>query len=128
MRIEHVAVWAADIELLRAFYIKYFGFKCGNKYSNPAKGFMSYFLYSGEADVRLELMQGVGKEAAENRANLMGLAHLAIAVGSEDSVDALTEQLRTDGYAILSEPRVTGDGYYESVVADPEGNCIEITV
>jgi len=55
-------------------------------------------------------------------------AHLAISVGSKEKVDELTEKLRADGYTVAGNPRLTGDGYYESVVFDPEGNRIEITV
>jgi lactoylglutathione lyase len=43
-------------------------------------------------------------------------------------VDTLTERLRADGYRVVGEPRTTGDGYYESVVLDLDGNRIEITV
>ena len=58
----------------------------------------------------------------------LGIIHFAISVGSKAKVDHLTELLRKDDYLILGEPRTTGDGYYESVVLDPEGNRIEITV
>lgn len=98
MRIEHIAIWADDIELLRDFYLKYFNLTCGDKYTNPA-----------------------------SRGNLKGLAHFAISVESRETVNELTERLRADGYTILSEPRITGDGYYESAIADPEGNYVEIT-
>lgn len=57
-----------------------------------------------------------------------GYAHLAFSVGSEQAVDHLTETLRQDGYEVAGEPRRTGDGYYESVVLDPDGNPVEITV
>ena len=54
--------------------------------------------------------------------------HIAILTGSEKQVDQLTAQLREDGYKIMDGPRHTGDGYYESVVLDPDGNRIEITI
>ena len=57
----------------------------------------------------------------------MGVAHLATKAGTNTTVDNLTERLRTDGYIIKGEPRTTGDGYYESVILDPEGNYVEIT-
>lgn len=128
MKIDHIGIWAHDIELLRDFYTKYLNMECGHKYTNPAKNFSSYFLSFGQGDTRIELMHISGPESISDTAQLKGLAHIAVAVGSREKVNALTEQLRNDGYAILGEPRVTGDGYYESVVADPEGNRIEITV
>ncbi len=126
MRIEHIAIWAEDIERLRDFYTTYFEMRCGDKYVNPKRGFTSYFLsFAGETS-RLELMNIPGMTSVDNRDGLMGLAHLAISVGSKEAVNNLTERLRMDGYRILSEPRTTGDGYYESAVADPEGNYVEI--
>jgi lactoylglutathione lyase len=55
-------------------------------------------------------------------------AHLALALGSETAVDAATERLRSAGVPVADEPRRTGDGCYESVVLDPDGNRIELTV
>lgn len=127
MRIEHLAIWAGDIELLRAFYAEYFNMKCGNKYTNPSKGFTSYFLSFGEDKTRIELMHIPGIQGPASKEGLKGLAHFAIAVGNQETVNMLTERLRADGYVILSEPRTTGDGCYESAVADPEGNRVEIT-
>ncbi len=127
MRIEHIAIWADNIELLRDFYMKFFNMACGNKYTNPAKNFTSYFLSFGEGMTRIELMHIPGMENPAGRGNLKGLAHFAISVGSRVMVDELTERLKADGYTILSEPRTTGDGYYESAIADPEGNYVEIT-
>lgn len=127
MKIEHLAIWADDIELLRAFYMKYFNLHCGDKYTNPTKNFTSYFLSFEEGGTRIELMHIPDMEAPASRGNLKWLAHFSIATGNRETVDALTSRLREDGYTILSEPRTTGDGYYESAVADPEGNYVEIT-
>ncbi len=127
MRIEHIAIWADDIELLRDFYMKFFNLACGDKYTNPARNFTSYFLSFGEGKTRIELMHIPGMETPSGSHCLKGLAHFAISVGSREMVDELTGRLRADGYTILSEPRTTGDGYYESAIADPEGNCVEIT-
>lgn len=127
MKIEHIAIWADDIELLRAFYTKYFNMECGAKYVNPAKNFTSYFLSFGEDKTRIELMHIPDIQSPASRNILRGLAHFSISAGSREAVDELTERLRADGYRILSEPRLTGDGYYESAVADPEDNCVEIT-
>jgi lactoylglutathione lyase len=57
----------------------------------------------------------------------MGIAHFAISVGGKDKVNELTERIRNDNFIIFSEPRTTGDGYYETVVLDPEGNLLEIS-
>lgn len=129
MRIEHLALWCSDIEGLRTFYEKYFSAKAGEKYTNPTKGFQSYFL-SFDSGARLELMQmpGIPDNRNDSRKQYKGIIHFAVAVGSAQQVDALTTQLRADGYEVLGEPRTTGDGYYESVVLDPEGNRIEITI
>jgi lactoylglutathione lyase len=128
MKIDHIAIWAADLETLKEFYVKYFKVSVGPKYFNPTKKFESYFLSFGDG-CRLELMQMPGIPPSLNDAHkqFSGLIHFAISVGSKEMVNGLTEQLRTDGYAIVGEPRTTGDGYYESVVLDPERNRIEIT-
>lgn len=129
MKIEHLAFWVNDLETIRAFYMKYFGMTCGNKYHNPRKQFSSYFLGLDEGGARIEIMHRpdiaalCGKKGSHN-----GITHLAISVGSREAVDALTERLRSDHFVIEGEPRTTGDGYYESIVLDPEGNLIEITI
>ena len=110
---------------MRAFYEKYFSGKSNERYFNPTKDFQSYFL-SFENGCRLELMQRPGIPDNENAGEATGLTHFAVSVGSEAGVNALTERLRQDGHRIVGEPRWTGDGYYESVVLDPEGNRIEI--
>ena len=129
MKIEHVALWAKDIEILKSFYEKYFNAKSNNKYSNPGKMFSSYFL-SFNSDTRLEIMQMPSIPDAKNNQTdqFLGYAHLAISVGSEDKVNSLTSKLIADGFKVLIGPRRTGDGYYESVVLDPENNRIEITI
>lgn len=129
MKIAHLAIWTEDLELMKAFYVKYFELGCGSKYTNVQKQFTSYFLSFSEGGAGMELMHkpGIEKSNAESSAQF-GLAHFAISVGTKERVDVLTEVLRKDGYIIKGEPRITGDGYYESVVLDPEGNEIEITV
>ncbi len=127
MKIEHLAIWADDIDLLRQFYVEYFGAVSGEKYVNPVKNFSSYFLSFDEGGTRIELMSIPGRPHDPVRRGYMkGLAHCAFSVGSRAAVNALTERLRGDGYTIAGEPRTTGDGYYESVVLDPEGNYVEI--
>lgn len=130
MRIEHVAVWAEDVEKLKVFYETYFDARASDKYINQGKQFQSYFL-TFSAGARLELMQRPDVRVMEGMnggQEFAGYAHLAMSVDSEAAVDTLTQRLVTDGYERLDGPRRTGDGYYESVVLDPEGNRIEITV
>lgn len=129
MRIEHIAIWTKDMERLKAFYTKYFGANSNQKYINDKKQFESYFLSFSEG-CRIEIMQmpAVAGKVPEDEITLTGLAHFAVSVGSRSKVIALTEMLRTDGYKILSEPRTTGDGYFESVIGDPDGNKVEITI
>jgi len=128
MKIDHLALWTFDLERSRLFYEKYFEAKAGDKYINPKKEFESYFL-SFKDGCRLEIMQMPGVIPLDRRENQhTGLIHFAVSVGDKISVDALTEKLRKDGYEIVGEPRTTGDGYYESVVLDPDGNRIEITI
>ena len=62
-----------------------------------------------------------------NRGQVKGLAHLSISVGSREAVDELTRRLQIDGYTVIGQPRLTGDGFYESTILDPEGNNVEIT-
>jgi lactoylglutathione lyase len=135
MHVEHIAIWTQDIERLRAFYERYFGAVSGERYVNRVKGFQSYFL-SFTSGARLEIMQmpgisqmpGIIRPRNAAQTQFTGYIHLAIATGSHEGVDALTAQLRAEGYPILDGPRATGDGYYESVVLDPDGNRLEITV
>lgn len=128
MHIEHLALWVRDLERMRTFYETYFSAIANDKYTNIAKGFSSYFLSFPGGGPRLEIMQmpGIPDSLNDAFAQFSGLIHFAISVGSETAVDAVTEQLRTDGFPVLGEPRRTGDGYYESVVLDPELNRIEI--
>ena len=129
VRIEHVALWTTDLERCREFYVRYFGAVAGAGYHNRTKGFESVFLSLADG-ARIELMHTttLAPVAIEAGAQRMGLTHLAISVGSQELVDSLTNRLRSDGFPVLDGPRRTGDGYYESVVLDPDGNRIEITV
>ena len=129
MHIEHIAIWVLDLEPMRTFYETYFNCVANDKYINNSKNFSSYFLSFPTGGPRLELMQmpGIPHSRNEALAQFTGLIHFAISLGSESAVDALTERLRQDGYTVVGEPRRTGDGYYESVILDPEQNRIEIT-
>ena len=130
MKIGHLALWTYDLERLRDFYCHYFNAKSNEKYVNPAKQFSSYFLSFEDGDCRIELMHQATRQIPEYQiGNKIGeLAHFAISVDSKMAVDLLTEQLRNDGYKIVGEPRLTGDGCYESIICDPDGNMVEITM
>lgn len=124
MHIEHIALWVKNLELVKDFYCDYFGASANDIYHNPTKGFKSYFLTFTDG-ARLEIMSRT--DVAEGHApEMLGWAHIAFSVGSKEKVDQLTNQLIQDGYICQSQPRTTGDGYYESVVEDPEGNWVEI--
>jgi lactoylglutathione lyase len=127
MRIEHVAVWTKDLDRCKRFYVTYFGATAGNNYINPAKGFESCFLSFSDG-ARLEVMTTTSLPLVDmaSGAQRQGLTHLAISVGSERLVDELTQRLRNHNVPVVDGPRRTGDGYYESVVLDPDGNRIEI--
>lgn len=127
MKLDHIAIWAEDIELLRKFYMRYFNMKSNDKYVNPKRNFNSYFLSFEDGGTRIEIMHIPGKDAPASRGDLKGLAHFAITVGSRENVDAMAKIFKDDGITILSAPRTTGDGYYECAIADPEGNYVEIT-
>ena len=124
-RLEHVGVWVASLDRVASFYATYFGATVGELYRNERKGFASRFLAFGSG-ARLEVMTRDDVTRATVTENL-GLAHVALCVGNEATVDALAARLRADGVAVDSGPRRTGDGYYECVVRDPEGNRVEVT-
>jgi lactoylglutathione lyase len=129
MKIEHIAIWVSDLEKTKEFYEKYFEASANTKYHNKNKNFQSYFL-SFQNGCRLELMHNpdINENSKNNEKQKLGIIHFAIAVGTQEKVDTLTNKLRADGYKIIGEPRTTGDGYYESVILDPENNIIEITI
>lgn len=124
MRIDHIALCVRDLEAMRDFYIKYFGAVAGELYHNPRTGLRAYFL-TFDGETRVELMQK--PDALPGGVELReGWAHLSFTLGSRGAVDAATERLRAAGCAVESGPRVTGDGYYESCLLDPEGNRVEL--
>lgn len=127
MKIEHIAMYVNDLDAAKGFFTTYFGAQPGELYHNRKTGFRSYFLRCSDG-ARLELMQKPGIADAGKPPARTGYIHLALSVGSAEAVDALTARLRGDGYEVLSGPRTTGDGYYESCVLGIEGNQVEITV
>lgn len=124
IRIEHAGLWVRDLDGMRAFYAGVLGGKAGPPYHNRATGFSSCFV-SFRDGCRVELMHRADVPDGQGR-EVAGLAHLALAVGDRAAVDAEVERLRQLGVTILSVPRVTGDGYYEAVIQDPEGNRLEL--
>lgn len=127
MKIEHIAIWCNDLELMRAFYQKYFAASSNSKYVNQGKGFCSYFLMLPEgARIELMKMESIEVLPVDAYKQFTGLAHIAFKAGSLEEVDRMTQTFILDGFEILNGPRWTGDGYYESVLLDPEGNHLEI--
>ncbi|WP_315110667.1 VOC family protein [Clostridium intestinale] len=124
MKIEHVAIWTKDLEKMKDFYCKYFKTNHGELYYNKNTGFKSYFL-TFSSGARIELMNNeFNKKSGYDQ---LGYAHIAVSVGIKQDVDNMTDEFKKDGFKVISGPRTTGDGYYESVIEDPEGNLIEIT-
>ncbi len=127
MKIEHVAMYVNDLEAARDFFVKYLGGTSNDGYHNEKTDFRSYFI-SFDDGARLELMNKPDMYDMEKPLNRTGFIHIAFSVGSKEKVDELTENLRAAGYDVVSGPRTTGDGYYESCIVGIEGNQIEITV
>lgn len=126
MKIDHVAMYVEQLEEAREFFVKYFQAKSNEGYHNEKTGLRTYFL-TFEDGARLEIMQRPGMEDQEKALLRTGFVHIAFSLGSSKKVDLLTKQLMEDGYQVISGPRTTGDGYYESCVLGIEGNQIEIT-
>lgn len=126
MKIEHVAMYVNDLENVKNFFIRFFDAEANEGYHNPRSGLRTYFL-SFEDGSRLEIMNL--PQMAEQKKSMarMGYIHIAFSVGSREKVDELTERLYEAGYEVISGPRITGDGYYESCILGPEDNQIEIT-
>ena len=127
MKIDHAAMYVNDLERAKDFFVRYLGGKAGEGYHNKTTGFRSYFL-SFDSGARLELMTRPALLDLEKHVNRTGLIHIAFSVGNREAVDELTARLKADGFDVISGPRTTGDGYYESCVLAFEGNQIEITV
>ena len=127
MRIEHIAMYVKELEATRDFFVKYFNATSNEGYHNKTTDFRSYFLSFSDG-ARLEIMSKPQMEDVEKTLTRTGYIHIAFSLGSKEAVDELTEKMRKDGYSVISGPRTTGDGYYESCVIGIEGNMIEITV
>lgn len=127
MKIDHIAMYVKDLEGTKQFFERYFNAAANNLYHNEKTGFRSYFLTFDDG-ARLEIMNRTDLENAEKTLQRAGYIHIAFSVGSKERVDFLTAQLKQDGYQVISGPRTTGDGYYESCIVAIEDNQIEITI
>jgi lactoylglutathione lyase len=127
LKIEHVALWTSNLEDMKNFYEEFFDGRVGSKYINPKTYFESYFI-AFESGARLEIMKkpSLLMEKSDNDGQHAGYVHIAFSLGSKEKVDTLTEKLRNKGFQVVSEPRTTGDGYYESCILDHDGNRVEI--
>ena len=126
MHIEHIAMYVNDIESTKDFFVKYFNATANEGYHNQTTNFRSYFL-SFDDGARLEIMNKPIMEDDEKTLTRTGYIHIAFSMGSKEAVNELTERLKNDGFHIISGPRTTGDGYYESCIIGIEGNQIELT-
>lgn len=126
MHIGHLAIWTRDLERLRSFYVNAFGGISSERYENPKTGFSSYFVSFGTDGARLELMTRPDIVTTETGGARVGYAHLAFTLGSRAAVDGAVARLRSAGIAVEGEPRVTGDGFYEAVIRDPDANPVEL--
>ena len=127
MKIEHIAMYVNDLEKAKNFFEKYFNAKSNSGYHNQKTDFRSYFLTFDDG-ARLEIMNRPKMNDETKAINRTGFIHIAFSVGSPEAVDKLTDKLRKDGYEVISGPRITGDGYYESCIIAIEGNQIELTI
>lgn len=127
MKIDHIAIWTTNLEGLRNFYIHYFDASSNEKYYNHSKEFSSYFIsFDGDCSLEIMEMPSIPKTKNNPLKQFTGLIHFALKVGSRAEVNRLTEILKKDGFKVVGEPRTTGDGSYESVILDPDGNRVEI--
>ncbi len=126
MKIEHIAVYVKDLESARNFFLTFFNAESNSGYHNERTGFRSYFLTFADG-ARLEIMEKPDMEDSEKKLSRTGYAHLAFSLGDRQKVDELTARMQAAGYEVISGPRTTGDGYYESCILDGEGNQIELT-
>ncbi len=127
MRVEHIAMYVNELERAKDFFVTFFVATANVCYHNKTTDFRSYFLTFDDG-ARIEIMNHPDMQEQEKSIRRTGLIHIAFSVGSKEKVDELTHRLKSDGYEVLSGPRTTGDGYYESCIVGIEGNQIEITV
>jgi len=128
MKIAHIALWVNDLVKMKIFYSRFFSGVAGDNYANPEKNFESCFIHF-QSGISIELMRKTDQLLTSLSEGInIGFNHIAFSVENREEVDKLTSILAADGYKIISNPRITGDGYYESIISDPEGNIIEIVI
>lgn len=127
MKIDHIAIYVNDLYKALDFFVKYFDAVPNNEYHNKKTDFRSFFLTFDDG-TRLEIMNKPQMSDKNKELDRTGYIHIAFSVGSKEKVDMLTQRLKKDGYEVISGPRTTGEGYYESCIAAFENNQIEITV
>jgi lactoylglutathione lyase len=128
MKIEHVCLNVSDIERMKAFYCEVFGFASNQKYHNDKTGWENYFLSSEEGGARLELLSKAALKKAKTDREATCIVHFSLALGSKENISVALKKAVSDGASILGQPRMTGDGYYEASILDPEGNMVELTL
>lgn len=128
MRIDHIALYCKDLEQMRRFFLDYFDATSNELYHNQSTGLRTYILTFPDGGSRLELMRRPDTITADPSKPNIGFIHMSLAAGSKEAVDTKTQELRDAGYQVVSGPRTTGDGYYESCILGPEGIQIELTV
>ena len=125
MKIAHIALWTRQLEQQARFWVAFFDGEINEKYcSQTNPGFESFFVRIGD-DIAIELMTKPGLTALTADNNHTGWVHLAITAGGAESVGRLAKRAAEQDM-LVSAPRTTGDGYYEAVIKDPDGNLIEI--
>ncbi len=129
MKVSHIALWSPDIERLKAFYVMYFGAVSGERYENETFNlYASYLLTLPDGGCKIKLMQCADMFPNPREVDQEGLTYIAVSVGSQEAVDALSQRLEDDGTIIVSDPRFDEEGGYEAIVFDPDGNLVAITV
>ncbi|WP_434669331.1 VOC family protein [Klebsiella sp. B345] len=125
MKVAHIALWTRQLEQQARFWTDFFDGQINEKYCSQTNlGFESYFVKIGE-DIAIELMSKPGLQVVTPDNNQTGWVHLAISVNGAQQVDALAKRAESQGI-LVSPPRTTGDGFYEAVIKDPDGNLVEI--
>ena len=123
MKLHHIAIWTFRLEELKEFYVPASEEKAMRNTLIPRKDLSHTLFLSRGTD--LELMSRTDVQNTPIEENRIGLTHFAFTFPSQEEVLRFTEQMRSEGYTIAGEPRTSGDGYFESVVLDPDGNRIE---
>ena len=126
MQIKCISMWTQNLEGMKYFYVKFFGAEAGALYNNEKAGFECYLL-TFKRGLVVELMRRADVKTRPVRPYI-GITGLAFKAGTMKEVRRITEKLQKENVPVLKEPRISGDGFFSSTVADPDGNEIEIAV